>query len=209
MAAERTASRVSRLATELRLKVTVLLGLAVGICGPYFALQRIRLFPLRQPPVVAPDAWIPFSPDWVYPYLTICVLVPLFPLLATEREALLRYARGLALLCTLSFAIFLLFPVAGPRPTLVPDHPVYGWLVGVDAPLNSMPSLHAALTTYSFLFGARVVRWRRGLFPVLACLWGGAIFYSTLATRQHWLADVPAGIALAWAAHRWAWRRVR
>ena len=39
-----------------------------------------------------------------------------------------------------------------------------------------------------------------------ALVWGGLIVYSTLATKQHWLLDLPPGMAIAWAAHRLAWR---
>ena len=43
----------SRLRAQLGLKVTVLLGLAVGTCVPYFTLQRLEAFPLRGVPVLA------------------------------------------------------------------------------------------------------------------------------------------------------------
>jgi hypothetical protein len=83
--------------------------------------------------------------------------------------------------------------------------------VGVDATWNAFPSLHAGLVVYSLLYGWRVVgaelgpRGRRRF--VLASLgWAGAILYGTLATKQHWLADLPPAFVLAWAAHRLAWR---
>ena len=40
---------VARLTAQLPLKTAVLLGLAVGICVPYFLLQRMVLFPARAP----------------------------------------------------------------------------------------------------------------------------------------------------------------
>ena len=87
----------ARLAAEPSAKVAVLLGLSVGICVPYFLLQRAEALPLR--PATRLDAWIAFDPSWVYAYLSIVLLVPLFPLLAERRDQLARYAKGLALLC--------------------------------------------------------------------------------------------------------------
>lgn len=205
------ALRGSRLATLLGPKVAVLLGLTVGICVPYFWLQRIDLFPLQQPPATPLDAAIGFDPTWIGVYLSIALLVPLAPLLATRRDELSRYARGLAFLCVPAFAVFLLLPVAGPRPEAFADAGLYGVVTACDRPSNSLPSLHAGLTVFSLLFGYRVLR--EGLsragrvgYVVLGGLWAAAILYATLATKQHWVADLPAGVALAVAAHALAWR---
>jgi len=46
----------------------------------------------------------------------------------------------------------------------------------------------------------------RGTAVLLSALWGALILYGTLATKQHWIADLPPAFVLAWVAHRWAWR---
>ena len=38
---------LARLQMHLRAKLALLIGLAVGICVPYFSLQQIRAFPVR------------------------------------------------------------------------------------------------------------------------------------------------------------------
>jgi membrane-associated phospholipid phosphatase len=195
----------------LREKVAVLLGLAVGICVPYFTLQRLDVFPLRALPVTAVDLWIPFQPAWIWAYLSIALLVPIAPLLATRREQLMRYAKGLALLCLPCFAAFLVFPVEGPRPEVAGADALYELLVSWDRASNSLPSLHAGLVVYSLLFALRVLRDDgsvRGLsaHAVSGWTWGALILYSTLATKQHWAIDLPAGVLLACAAHALAWR---
>ncbi|HVH19972.1 MAG TPA: phosphatase PAP2 family protein [Myxococcota bacterium] len=200
-----------RLRAQLPAKIAVWLGLAVGICVPYFTLQRLELFPRRSVPVLALDRAIDFEPAWLWAYLSLALLVPLAPLLATRTDELARYARGLALLCLACFAAFLLVPVEGPRPALPPDHGAYRMLVAVDRPANSFPSLHAGLAIYSLLFAWRVVRddlslAARRAFAGGGGLWVALILYSTLATRQHWALDLPAGLALAYAAHALAWR---
>ena len=154
----RSAAASSRLLVELRTKVAVLLGLTVGICVPYYFLQRYPVLPLRTVPQTPLDAWVPFDPGWVYAYGSIALLVPLLPLLATHRDHLLRYAKGLALLCAACFLVFLVSPVAGPRPSDLPEAGLYRQLISVDRSFNSLPSLHAGLTVYSLLFGYRVLR---------------------------------------------------
>ena len=46
----------------------------------------------------------------------------------------------------------------------------------------------------------------RRLFAALSVLWGLSILYSTLATKQHWLADLPPAFLLAFLSDRYAWR---
>jgi hypothetical protein len=195
----------------LATKLAMLTAMALGIVIPYFGLQRFRPFPPREPFVTPLDALIPFEPAWAPAYLSVCLLVPLFPLLAREREDVFRYGRGIFWLCLPHFAFFLLAPMPGPRPEPDAVAGAYGWLVGVDANWNAFPSLHAGLVLFSFLYGWRVVgaelvpRGRRR-FVLASFLWAGAILYGTLATKQHWLADLPAAFFLAWAAHRIVWR---
>ena len=55
---------VARLRSELPAKVLLLLGLAVGICVPYFTLQRVKLFPARTAPATWLAASVPFDPGW-------------------------------------------------------------------------------------------------------------------------------------------------
>ena len=201
----------TRLRTCWREKIAVLLGLTVGICVPYATLQRLDAFPLRTLPVTPVDRWIAFDPAWIVAYVSLALLVPLAPLLATRRDELVRYAKGLALLCLPAFATFLVFPVAGPRPHVEPGHAVYGVIVSLDTPSNAFPSLHAGLTVFSLLFAGRVLRGdlsrrARVSLGIVGWLWGALILYSTLATKQHWAIDLAPGALLACVAHAWAWR---
>jgi len=190
-------------------KVAVCLSLAVGICVPYWILQRVEIGIPLEIPATAVDLSIRFAPAWTPVYLSIAALVPLAPWLAPDRNAVLRYARGLAMLCLPSFAIFALLPVTGPRLGLGlgETSALHDLLVTWDRPTNSLPSLHAGLTVYSLLvidlfLGRHAGRaWRAA-----AWAWGAAILYSTLATKQHWLLDLPPGIVLAIAAWAIAWR---
>ena len=94
----------------------MLLGLSVGICVPYFTLQRVRGFPLHTLPVTPVDRWIDFDPSWIGAYLSLALLVPIAPLLATRREELVRYAKGLTLLCLPSLCGVPAVSGGGPAP---------------------------------------------------------------------------------------------
>jgi membrane-associated phospholipid phosphatase len=193
-------------------KAAILLGLTAGICVPYFSLQRVRFFPLRSVSETALDRAIEFAPaGWIWVYLSIALLVPLAPLLATSRDELARYAKGLALMCLASFVAFLFFPVEGPRPGGAAGSHAYELIVSYDRTTNSLPSLHAGLAVYSLLFAFRVLRrdvgrGGRWLLAATGVAWGILILYSTLATKQHWAVDLAGGILLACAAHAFAWR---
>lgn len=202
---------VARMRAHLPLKVGVWVGLAIGICVPYFGLQHVGGPAPRTLAETFVDRAIPFSPSWIYVYVSLGVLVPLAPLLAATRAELARYTVGLALLCVPCFLIFLAVPVLGPRPTAAAGPDLYTLIVLVDRPSNSLPSLHAGLTLYSLLFTHRILgRTLSGSGrPAMATVggtWGALILYSTLATKQHWAVDLPAGMLIAWAAHRLAWR---
>jgi membrane-associated phospholipid phosphatase len=200
-----------RLRAHSTLKLALTFGLALAFCLPYFALQRFPLRPPRTLPLSPLDAWVPFRPGWAVVYQSLYLLMPAVAWMADSAESLRRYARGFLLLAAAGFAVFLAFPVAGPRPALAAEAGLYGLLVRYDAPLNSFPSLHVALAAYSLLFAHHLLAGadpsaRRLVWPGAG--WTAAIAYSTLATKQHYAVDLPAGLLLALFAHRWAFAPV-
>ena len=190
----------ARLRAHLRLKLVLAAGLTAFFCVFYFPLQRLDVS-ARTLPLGALDRAVSFDPAWTPVYQSVYLLMPLCAFAADSADALRRYARGFVAMCLVAFAIFAVFPVAGPRPA-EPAGGLYGLLVAYDTPLNSFPSLHVALAAYSALF-AHVV-WRHPPLTMLAAAWVVAIAWSTLATKQHYAVDLPPGILLAVAAHRWA-----
>jgi membrane-associated phospholipid phosphatase len=142
-------------------------------------------------------------------YQSVYLLIALVPWLAAARSDLLRYAKGFVLLSGASFACFLFFPVACPRPESIPTTGMFAWLARYDGPTNTIPSLHVGLATFTLLFGGRTSRdaiaraARRRLLGVGAA-WAAAIAYAALATKQHYAIDLPAGLLAAWLAFRWA-----
>jgi hypothetical protein len=201
----------ARTRAQWRLKAALSAALTVLFAVPYFTLQRVALFPVRRLELTSLDQAIPFDPRWVWVYQSVYVLIALVPWLATTREQLLRYTRGFVCLSLVSFACFLLFPVAAPRPEILPTTGMFAWLVWYDGSTNTFPSLHVGLATYTLWFGAQTVRGalaagvRRRLLMVGA-IWVTAIAYAAVATKQHYVVDLPAGLITAVVAHGWARR---
>jgi membrane-associated phospholipid phosphatase len=65
-----------------------------------------------------------------------------------------------------------------------------------DNPYNCFPSLHTSISTILAVYWLRVNR-RLG---ILVAVWVALIVASTVLIKQHYLADLVAGLALAFAA---------
>lgn len=199
-----------RVTAHWRLKAFLSVTLGLLFCVPYFLIGNFPLLPVHHLPLTWLDRAIGFYPyRWVLVYQSVYVPVNAIPWLATERASLLRYARGFVLLSLISFAVFILFPIRAPRPVVAHPTGMYGLLLRYDVSLNSLPSLHAGLLIYTLAFGRRVnadgnsraVRWLIGA-------WAGLILYGTLATKEHYAADIITGAVLALCVHAWVWRRI-
>jgi len=198
---------LARLRAHAMLKLGLTAGLVVAFFVPYFALQHFPLRPPRTLPTASLDELVPFQPAWVVVYQSLYVLMPAVAWLADSADTLRRYARGFVALSAAGFVVFLAFPVMGPRPKVVSAEGLYGMLVHYDTPLNTFPSLHVALAVYSLLFAQHLLAGAGRSAPGLilaGAAWTAAIAYSTLATKQHYAIDLPAGMLLALLAHRWA-----
>jgi membrane-associated phospholipid phosphatase len=190
-------------------KLVLTLVLATLTQGPYFLIQRFPLWSAHHYAPSSLDRWVGLDPGWVWVYLSVYLLVPIAPWLVTEAADLRRYARGIVWLALIACTIFLLYPIVGPRPDPLPEtNALYDFLVRLDRPTNSFPALHVAVPAYSLLFGASLLPPGQGGRPgrvalVLGWLWLLLVAYATLATKQHFVADVAGGLALGWLVSRW------
>lgn len=150
------------------------------------------------------DTAIPFLP-WTLPiYLSFYVLV-LAAAWCCEAEEFLRMAVVLLLANVLCYAGFLLLPSAYPRPELEVLrgsrwYEPFQSMWRSDRPGNTFPSLHVAIT---FACGLRLRLRKAG---ALWFTWGALICLSTLTVKQHFVADVAGGIAVALGAHALVFR---
>ncbi len=142
------------------------------------------------------DGRIPFVPPFVLGYILVYFTPALSVFFLRNRAEMYRTFLAFGLNSLICFPIFLLYPVEYPRVQPIPDT-VMGHLLAfvhvLDRPVNCFPSHHVS-TAFTTFFAVRRQDARWGaLFGAIACL----IAVSTLFVKQHYLVDVPAGIAVA------------
>ena len=192
------------------LKAKLSLCLTILFAAPYFTLQHIELLRVHTFELTWLDRAIGFEPGWVWAYQSVYLLVAVVPWVTAREADLMRYTRGFVLLSSIGFACFVFYPVAGPRPDIVPSPDMFGWLVWYDRPTNAFPSLHVGLAAYSVLFATQRARVARSPSPgwvaAAGAAWVAIIGYAAIATKQHYVGDLPAGLGAALTAHYWTWR---
>lgn len=138
-----------------------------------------------------------FDPLWVWPYVSMFLLVGLPWYFLPEVREVRRYAFCLLAIAAVGWATFLLYPTACVRPS-VEGHPgYYSLLQTLDRPNNCMPCLHSALSLLAVwtLLHSRTP-FRR---PAGAAFLGGwllVLCVSIVALRQHTDLDTLAGAGL-------------
>lgn len=169
--------------------------------GGYLAVNG--LVPPRLDLLTPLDRAIPFLPWTLLVYHSYYVL-PLAVAVGAEPDEFARMVRAATPVLAITFACFLLVPAEFPRPSWEQAGPFWGpafrWLHSVDGPSNTFPSFHVEITALAWV---RAWRWpSRWLWTV----WAVAVIASTMTTKQHFVADVVAGLVVALAADAWARR---
>jgi len=176
-------------------------GLALFFWG-YFAVLHQPLGVPTLMPLTALDRWLPFSAAAFPVYASLWVYVSLPPALLVNLRQLLLFGAWMAALCAFCLGIFWVFPTAVPAAgidwTLYPQMAV---IKDMDAGGNACPSLHVASAVFAAAWLERLWRalaapWLLRALNVAHCL---AILWSTLATRQHVVLDVAAGLLVGLA----------
>ena len=181
----------------------------------YLFLLKNPAFPVTTMPLTVIDQWIGFAPLALIPYLSLWVYCSLPVTLMPTRARLLNFGFWIGAMCLLALSIFYWLPNAMP-PTDIDwaQHPSVAFLKAVDAGGNACPSLHVAAAVYSSVWLYWLMRevhlgWRAQSIQIL---WGVAIVYSTMATKQHVSLDVLAGTVLGIAfalSSRWFDRKLQ
>ena len=132
----------------------------------------------------------------------VFLIIP--PALSVTVEQIRRYLIGMAIM----FAVAAVCSLSAPSSTTAPQlpaaaPPLYRLIVSMDQPINCIPSLHAGMTVFAMLFAHRILAPEpaplRRILLTLGWIWTILILYGTLATKQHYFLDLPAGALLAWA----------
>jgi membrane-associated phospholipid phosphatase len=175
--------------------IWVALGYVIGGLG-YLAVNRLvgdgPFHHLSLPLDVA----IPFVPAFVLAYMLVYVTPATTGFFLEDRAELYRTFLAFGLNSFICFTIFLVYPVEYPRVLPIPDT-IFGHLLAfvhvLDRPVNCFPSHHISTSFTTFFAIARQNRAWGAVFGVAAVL----VALSTVFVKQHYVVDVPAGIAVA------------
>jgi membrane-associated phospholipid phosphatase len=180
----------------------------------YFYVLNHPAYPATIIPLTFIDNLISFQPIALPIYLSLWVYVVTPAILIIKLDELYAFTISFALMSIVGLLIFYIWPTAIAVSEI--DwalHPSISFLKSVDAAGNACPSLHVATAVFSgawlnYIFRRiKVPPWLR----IINMVWGIAIIYSTIATRQHVALDVVGGlllggIAIQLAAYRF-WQK--
>lgn len=175
----------------------------VGYAGCIFLLLyelsgRYYLGSVYAMPLTWLDNYIPLMAWTFWIYVSDYLFLPLAGILAPTKEHFRKFRLAFWLILWIHIAIFLFFP------TKVPYYEVHGQGItesmarlvhSVDVPCNAFPSLHVSMSVLSALVLSTF--YRRYCWFML--LWGIAIIFSTLTTKQHSCYDVLGGFIVGMA----------
>jgi membrane-associated phospholipid phosphatase len=201
-------SWIARFAALWREKLFLTVVLNIVFWSTYFFLSRHALFRTHLLAMTWLDNWAGYRPHgWSWIYESNFLLVGAIPWFIVTRDELRRCVAGFILLAAVSFAIFVAFPVASPRPADLGTNSFMVFIAQADGPFNAFPSLHASTLIYTIALAKRL--FGRSLNPIVftgLILWAGLILFGTLATKQHYAIDLLAGGLIGWAADWAVWR---
>jgi membrane-associated phospholipid phosphatase len=169
----------------------------IWILAPYAILQHVEIFPVLWIPELALDRAIPVFLPGIWVYFSFYILLGLVGL-TVEKKIFITYLYTVGWVTAVSHAFFLFMPNGVMRSDVDLDSAptIYQFLVSLDLPRNAMPSLHASLSVVAAIaaqFSTIFPRWSKPLI----WLWVLAIFWSTIAIRQHVSLDLVSGGIIA------------
>lgn len=147
------------------------------------------------------EAQWPILP-WTEPlYMSTYFVVGLTPLLVRTSRSLRQFMIRAWMAMVISFLLYLALPVVAPLKDLTPSgfwSHVLAFERKADPPLAAFPSFH----TIWAVLAADMLRLRSRRFGWVWWLWAAGVAFSCVATGQHWVADVAAGLVLSVALLR-------
>jgi membrane-associated phospholipid phosphatase len=182
--------------------VSLPLVLLVAIVPFYIFIGELARERTLHIPALALDRLVPLQPAWALVYGPLYLLLILLPVLVVrQQEQIRRTVFAYLTVWLVAYICFLLYPTTASRPDKVIGEGFAVWglrfLYSVDSPYNCFPSLHVA---HSFVSALTCHRVNRGV-GIAAVFCAALVGVSTLYTKQHYVADVIAGVFLACMAY--------
>jgi membrane-associated phospholipid phosphatase len=153
-------------------------------------------------PALALDRLFPLVPAWALVYGALYAFLIVLPVVVIRQDELIRRAvRAYLTVWIVSYVCFLVYPTVATRPPVESSDGFAVWglrlLYDADPPYNCFPSIHVA---HSFVSAFACNRVHPPL-GIVAMSCASLVAVSTLFTRQHYVADLIAGMVLALVAH--------
>jgi membrane-associated phospholipid phosphatase len=188
--------------------VSIVLAVCVFVTNEIYAILNHGPAVLHlQTPL---DEALPVVPVFVVPYvsLNLFVYTTLVLFLLFQNRVFQSACLSMILVWIVSYGFYIFLQSEMIRPVLTGGDVFTRMIRDVyagDNPFNCFPSLHTSMSTILAIHWLRVDR-RIGF--VVAC-WTALIVASTVLVKQHYLADLAAGLVLAFgvASLVWWWLR--
>ncbi len=183
-------------------RVSLSMVVLVSLVPFYIFIGELARERTLHVPLLALDRIVPLQPIWALVYGPLYLFLILLPVLVVRQdEQIRRTVLAYLTVWIVAYACFLLYPTTASRPDKVIGEGFAVWglrfLYSSDPPYNCFPSLHVA---HSFVSALTVHRVHRGVGNA-ATVSAVLVAVSTLFTRQHYVADVIAGVLLASMAY--------
>lgn len=181
------------------LSQNIILGvITIAVAMPIYTVPNILFGERPGMSLATPlDHAIPFVPWSVFAYSLIYVFVFLPVFTIKHRIIFLRVIVAFLLCSLMALPFFIFFPVRMPRPGIPTQELLAYWAVALsytlDKPVNCFPSLHVANAVLAVASCYKLSR-RVALWGMVGAL---AVAISTTTMKQHFIADILGGIALA------------
>jgi len=144
------------------------------------------------------DDWIPLVTGFVFPYVSLYLLLVLtmWRFLKADMKVFSLAALAVCIDLVVSYIFYIAFQTRIERPLVSGSDissDILRWIYSIDEPFNAFPSLHTSSAVLCTLL------WRRAgsrFWPVIL-LWAAFIVASTVLTKQHYFVDILGGMAVA------------
>ena len=173
----------------------------------YFFVQRHHMHEARQFNTRFDDL-VPFWPSWVWIYSGLyypVILVLVFT--QGSYESFSKTAFSFLVLLAMQFTVFYFFPVRIPDRWRVYDVNgswslrMLGFVHHFDKLVNSIPSMHVSVATLTAIHLHSGLAATLGPYAPIVYLFPLMIALSAIFTKQHYLADLPPGVAFGAIAY--------
>ncbi|MBI2346869.1 MAG: phosphatase PAP2 family protein [Deltaproteobacteria bacterium] len=191
--------------SERRSKNWIFCGLVAYFLVGYYGCQWVNAHRLETWVFFLPgEREIPFVPAAIIGYALVYASILGIYCLLNDYPHFVRTARLTALVTSVHFLCFLLFPVRMERPPVQPADVATlatGFFYAIDMPANAFPSLHVA---YPFLVALVLWHYKRG-WSWLFLLFTAIVMVSVVFVKQHYIVDTLAALVLTGIVYVIGW----